>query len=130
MRNEEDVQLALILSRTLRVGVVLAVLVGISGGALYLSAAGGDHVAFHEFRGASEVFANPRQVLHLAFTMESLPLRIRGASLAEVGVFCLILTPVLRVVLSFVGFLRDRDWIYVGITAIVLGGLGWSMLLR
>lgn len=36
------------------------------------------------------------------------------------GLFCLILTPVLRVAVSLVTFLKEKDYLYVTITAIVL----------
>ncbi|MBC1936929.1 DUF1634 domain-containing protein [Listeria grandensis] len=45
------------------------------------------------------------------------------------GLFCLILTPVLRVVVSFVTFLKEKDYLYVGITAIVLIILTISFLI-
>ena len=130
MRNAEDMRMALVLSRALRLGVVLAVTAGVIGGALYLSAAGTEPASFHAFEGADAIFAHPCAVLVKAFTSGPTSLRDRGASIAEVGVFFLILTPILRVVLSFVGFLRERDWIYVGITSIVLASLTWSLVLR
>lgn len=130
MRNAEDATMAIVLSRALRVGVVLAVTAGVIGAGLYLSAAGTEPVAFREFEGADVLFAHPGEVLRNAFTSESISLHARGASIAEIGIFCLILTPILRVVLSFVGFLRAQDWIYVGITSIVLASLTWSILLR
>jgi len=130
MRNAEDVKMALVLSRTLRVGVVLAVTAGVIGAVLYLSAGAMAPVEFHEFKGDGVLFAHPGEVLRNAFTSESISLQARGASIAELGIFALILTPILRVVLSFVGFLRERDWIYVGITSIVLASLMWSIFLR
>jgi len=39
----------------------------------------------------------------------------------QLGVLVLILTPFLRVVISFFDFLKQRDWLYAGITAFVLG---------
>ena len=36
------------------------------------------------------------------------------------GVLVLILTPIMRVVLALVGFVRERDWIFAGITSFVL----------
>ncbi|MCD1024228.1 DUF1634 domain-containing protein [Enterococcus sp. SMC-9] len=36
------------------------------------------------------------------------------------GIFCLILTPVLRVVVSIYAFLKEKDYLYVTITIIVL----------
>ena len=38
----------------------------------------------------------------------------------QLGVVVLMLTPIMRVVLSLVDFSIQRDWLYVGITAIVL----------
>ncbi|MBC1917379.1 DUF1634 domain-containing protein [Listeria booriae] len=45
------------------------------------------------------------------------------------GLFCLILTPVLRVLVSFVTFLKEKDYLYVAITAIVLIILTISFLI-
>jgi uncharacterized membrane protein len=39
----------------------------------------------------------------------------------------LIATPVVRVVFSVFAFLRQRDWVYVAVTAIVLGLLCFSL---
>ena len=37
----------------------------------------------------------------------------------QLGVVLLILTPVMRILLSMLDFARERDWLYVGITALV-----------
>ena len=129
-KNQEDADLALVLSRTLRIGVLVAVAGGLAGAALYLSHGGGAAVDFHEFHGADVPYASVPRVLHDAFSGDAISTHARGAALAEVGIFALVLTPILRVVLSFVGFLRERDWIYVGITSVVIGSLTWSLLLR
>lgn len=129
-RNQEDADLALVLSRTLRIGVLVAVAGGVAGAALYLSHGGTAHVDFREFHGADVPYASVSRVLHDAFSGDSISTHARGAALAEVGIFALVLTPILRVLLSFVGFLRERDWIYVGITSVVIGSLTWSLLLR
>lgn len=44
----------------------------------------------------------------------------RATSLIRLGVFALILTPVARVALTLAVFLTQRDWIFVGLTALVL----------
>lgn len=38
----------------------------------------------------------------------------------QTGVLILILTPVMRVALSLLDFLKERDWLYAVITAVVL----------
>ena len=38
----------------------------------------------------------------------------------QLGVVVLLLTPVMRVALSLVDFVKERDWLYAFITAVVL----------
>ena len=53
--------------------------------------------------------------------------RADGRSLIQLGLFILILTPISRVAMSLFFFLRERDRVFVAITAVVLlvllGGL-------
>lgn len=44
----------------------------------------------------------------------------RATAIMDLGLFALILTPVVRVAMTVILFLFQRDWVYVGITAIVL----------
>ena len=45
---------------------------------------------------------------------------MNAMSWIQMGVIALLLTPIVRVLLSLVGFLSERDWLYSVITAIVL----------
>ena len=58
--------------------------------------------------------------------------RADGKSLIQLGLFVLILTPISRVAMSVFFFLRERDRVFVAITAVVLcillGGLVGSAL--
>ncbi len=47
--------------------------------------------------------------------------------LAEAGLLVLIATPAGRVVVSVVEYARERDWLFVGLTLVVLGALGGSV---
>ena len=51
-----------------------------------------------------------------------------GRGLIQLGLLLLIATPIARVVFSVAGFARQRDWLYVAITLIVLTLLGYSLL--
>ncbi|MEZ4596075.1 MAG: DUF1634 domain-containing protein [Chloroflexota bacterium] len=58
--------------------------------------------------------------------------RLRAAqplAVTQLGLVVLILTPVVRVACSVVGFLLERDWAYVLITMAVLAVLVSSLLL-
>jgi uncharacterized membrane protein len=48
--------------------------------------------------------------------------------LVHLGLLLLIATPIARVVFSVVGFVRQRDWLYVVITLVVLALLSYGLL--
>jgi uncharacterized membrane protein len=54
---------------------------------------------------------------------------VGGQALAviQLGILVLIATPVARVLFSMLGFALERDWMYVGVTAIVLVLLLYSL---
>jgi uncharacterized membrane protein len=53
---------------------------------------------------------------------------LSGRGLVQLGLLFLIATPIARVVFSIVGFMRQRDRLYVGVTAAVLALLAYSLL--
>ena len=46
-------------------------------------------------------------------------LQFQAKNWIQVGVLVLMLTPIIRILLSLIDFARERDWLYVSITAIV-----------
>jgi uncharacterized membrane protein len=48
--------------------------------------------------------------------------------LAEAGLVILIATPVVRVLISFAEYLKERDWTFVAMTAVVLLSLAGSVV--
>ena len=54
-----------------------------------------------------------------SLTMHEL-VQLNGEAFVMLGLFCLILTPVLRVVVSIFAFAKEKDYLYVFITIIVL----------
>ena len=97
-----------LIGNTLRRGVTLACLLAALGGLYYLVTHGGEPVP--DYR-------------HFDPTLTGI---VRGVaafdaySCIQLGVVALILTPILRVVLSLLDFTLERDWLYAGITATVL----------
>ncbi len=61
----------------------------------------------------------PATVLELDRLLGPL-LRLRPDALLSAGILILIATPVVRVAMSVGTYLGGRDWVYAGITAIVL----------
>jgi len=80
-----------------------------------------DILAFHPSTGPGYFPTAPAAVLRAALVGK--PYAIIG-----LGMLLLIATPVLRVALSVVFFLAQRDWLYVAITVFVLAVLLLSLI--
>jgi uncharacterized membrane protein len=114
-------QFDLVLAHVLRAGVLLAALVVAAGGAMFVLAHAFEPPQYRVFQGEP---ANLRSV-H-AIVVEAMHLRADG--IVQLGLLLLIATPIARVVFSVIGFVKERDWLYVGITAAVLALLTYSLL--
>ncbi len=119
-------QIEQIVGNLLRVGVILAGVVVLLGGILFLIQEGSGsiedskHHDYRTFRGV------PPDLMSLSGIVRG-ALAGRGQSLIQLGLLLLIATPVARVVFSVFAFLMQRDYLYVGITLIVLGVLLCSL---
>jgi len=60
-----------------------------------------------------------KQLLSFSFYLNQL-LGLQAQAIIYTGLFLLILTPVLRVIVSIWSFAKEKDWLYVGITVVVL----------
>ncbi len=125
-----DKQLQRLIGLTLRTGVLVAVLVGLVGAVVYLRSHGADTVSFHTFIGTKSLYASPGRTVRQVFKPQAASAENRGLAIAQLGIICLLLTPIIRVALSIVGFALERDVIYVIITATVLATLTCSLLLH
>jgi uncharacterized membrane protein len=109
-----DQRMDSIIGNLLRTGVVTAAAVVASGGAWYLATAGESHPAYRQFR------PDVRGLHSLA----TLP---HPLALILAGLLILIATPVARVLFSLLAFWMERDRVYMGITALVLAILLYSL---
>ena len=120
-RQREDEKIDQLLGTLLRWGVLFAAFVAFAGGVLFLSQHGGEAAGHGVFRGEPAELRSVRAIVAGAFHANS-------ASLIQLGLLCLIATPIARVVMSLFAFVRQRDWTYVVVTGIVLTVLGYSLL--
>jgi uncharacterized membrane protein len=123
-----DTKLQHLIGATLRSGVIAASLTGIVGGATFLAVHSGQQVTFHSFEGANHAYASPRQIVRQA--LAPIGTADRGLAIAQLGIIILLLTPIIRVVFSVIGFAMENDRLYVAITCIVLATLMGSLLLH
>jgi uncharacterized membrane protein len=109
-----DHDLDLSVAAMLRFGVTLAAIVVFAGGVLLLGrhpfAPAPDYRHFHP---AGPALSTLKGIFSNAFHLDP-------PSIIQAGLILLIATPVARVVLCTVGFARQRDRLYVAISALVL----------
>ncbi len=106
----------------LRTGVIISGLIVLGGGIYYLLAHGGETENFRVFVGTSALDRTVPGILQGA-------LALRARSVIQLGLVALILTPILRVAFSLLGFAFERDKKYVVITSIVLAVLLCSLVI-
>jgi uncharacterized membrane protein len=118
MRNQSwnDQRIEKLIGYLLITGVLLSAVVVLTGGIIFLVRHWSETADYHTFRGEPEALRTIRGLL----AMESLR---HGRGLIQLGLVLLVFTPIARVVFAIFGFARERDWMYVCISAIVLGVL-------
>ncbi len=117
----EDFALEQRLGTLLRAGVLLSACVTLAGGIMYLATHGMSSTSYHIFAGEPEGLRTVSGVIAGAARLDS-------ASIIQLGVLLLIATPVARVFISVIGFARERDWMYVGCSLIVLALLCYGLI--
>lgn len=117
MRKEsqswDDERMRMIMGTLLRVGVITAALVVVTGGILFFFQHPKTLFKYSTFRGEPARLREVHVIVKEA-------LKIRSRAVIQLGLLILIVTPIARVLFSLVGFIFEKDWIYVIITFIVL----------
>ena len=110
-----------VMGMVLRTGVILAAVIVIVGGALYLTRHPGPVRDYRGFAGEPESYRTVSGIVQDAVALQ-------GRGFIQLGLLVLIATPIARVAFSLFAFLRQKDWTYVVVTTIVLGLLIYSLL--
>ena len=121
MNKFKDTDMQLLLGRVLRAGTVISISIVFLGGVLYLYRHGHATANYKTFTGI------PNFVKHFPGIIYS-ALDTKGQAIIQIGIILLIATPILRVVCSAIGFVLEKDYMYVGISVLVLFIIFMSML--
>ena len=116
-----DAHIEVMSSVILRVGLVIATGLVLAGGLHYLSTQGTTAPQYHVFHGEPPSYCQVRLIFREA-------LRLQDRAVIQVGLFLLVLTPVVNVALTLVAFIRQRDRTFVAISLIVLGILLFNLI--
>ncbi|MEH2285682.1 MAG: DUF1634 domain-containing protein [Nostoc sp.] len=120
-KTSSEQQLEYLLSNLMKYGVLIASAVVLLGGILYLIHHGNEPAEYHFFRGEPSEFRSPVGVVKAALSGSD-----RG--MIQLGLLLLIATPIVRVFLSLLTFLLQREFIYVIVTLLVMASLTYSLV--
>lgn len=109
-----------LLGNLLRVGVIIATIVAVVGGILFLAQHGLEPANGRVFHG------EPPELRSIGGIFRGV-LALRSAAIIQLGLVLLVATPVARVAMSLVAFILQRDRTYVVVTTIVLALLIFSL---
>jgi uncharacterized membrane protein len=122
MNNKfKDTDMQAVIGWILRAGVLISMSVVFVGGVLYLYRHGQSHVDYSTFKGVPDFVHSAGGIINGIFTG-------RGRAIIQAGIILLIATPIIRVVFSAIGFVLEKDYLYLGITLLVLLIIVASML--
>lgn len=105
----------------LRIGLLVAGVVVLIGGIVYLIRHGREPINYTQFKG------EPSGLTSIPAIIQSV-LAFKARGIIQLGLILLVATPLARVVFSLIAFAIQRDKIYVAITLIVLIILSLSVL--
>lgn len=125
--TERDMEL--FIGKLLRYGVMLACGITLFGGVIYLFQNHGGSMEHYKPIPDGQPFPGVEYYLRELSTIIPRILDFDGAAIIQLGVCVLIATPVFRVAFSVIGFLIEKDYMYVVITLIVLAIILANMLL-
>ena len=121
MKPFTDQEMEIEIGHMLRFGVTLSAIVVFFGGILYLMHASGPVLDYAHFHGTPEPLRTVAGVVRGA-------LRLNAESVIQLGVLLLIATPVARVAFCIWGFARQRDRLYIAVSAVVFLILIYSLV--
>ncbi|HEV2616310.1 MAG TPA: DUF1634 domain-containing protein [Candidatus Acidoferrales bacterium] len=123
-RNQwNDERMDRIISVLLRTGVILSSIVVLIGGIWYLAESWRLAPDYHTFRGEPSNLNGLRGIAKGLFSW-------RGRNWIQFGLVMLVATPLARVAFSVFAFFKERDWLYVALTLLVLSVLMFSFIGR
>ncbi|MDF2432869.1 MAG: hypothetical protein JWP44_2500 [Mucilaginibacter sp.] len=113
MGKFKDTDIQTLIGMVLRVGIITSISIVFIGGIFYLSRHGHTIEDYKVFKGVPDFVQHPESLINGLFDL-------KGQAIIQTGIVLLIATPILRVIFSAIGFVLEKDYMYVGISLLVL----------
>ncbi len=119
--HDKTLQIELFIARLLRWGVILSFIVVAAGigGVIITGQTGYSQIRLDDVNSIVQYRVHPDFPNTLGDVYNGV-LNLKPYSIIVLGLLVLIAIPVMRVTVSVFAFALERDWLYVGITAVVL----------
>jgi len=111
------------IARLLTIMLVVATILVLVSGVLFLKAEGGATAAYESLAPAKPELTKPGDILRNSFAG-------KPASLLQLGVLLLLITPLARETVALYSMAKRREWAFVAIAVVVCGILAWGLLGR
>jgi uncharacterized membrane protein len=121
MKKFKDTDMQLLLAQVLRAGTIISISIVFIGGVFYLYRHGHTIADYSHFKGIPAFVQHADSLFSSAFDL-------KGQAIIQLGIILLIATPILRVIFSTIGFVFEKDYMYTGISVLVLLIIFASML--
>lgn len=108
-----DTDMQTVIGWILRIGVIVSMIVVFIGGVLFIYRHGHSVPDYHKFTKIPDFISAPKGILLGV-------LSFKGQAIIQLGIILLVATPVLRVIFAAIGFLMEKDYLYVLISVTVL----------
>lgn len=124
MKKQDNIagtDLQQIIGWILRLGVIVSMLVVFIGGCFYIYRHSSETAHYSRFIGIPKFVHSAGGIWHGILTF-------RGRAIIQAGIILLIATPIIRVLFSAISFVLEKDWLYTGISILVLAIIVTSAL--
>jgi uncharacterized membrane protein len=119
--NFKDTDMQAVIGWVLRIGVIVSISIVFFGGVIFLYRHGHEVADHHKFVGIPDFIQSFGGIMHGIITF-------RGQAIIQLGIILLIATPILRVIFSTIGFVLEKDKLYIFISLLVLFIIFISMI--
>jgi len=109
----KDTDMQAVIGWVLRIGVIVSISIVFLGGIIFLYRHGHEIADHKKFVGIPDFIRTPGGIIDGV-------IGIRGQAIIQFGIILLIATPILRVIFSTIGFVLEKDRLYVCISLLVL----------
>lgn len=113
MSKIKDTDIQSLIGHVLRWGTIISIGIVFFGGIFFIYRHGHSMPDYKTFKGIPIFLQQPGALVAAA-------MNFKGQAIIQLGVILLIATPILRVVFSTIGFVLEKDYLYVVISLLVL----------